>query len=76
MMDHHRFALRRATSLTRQRSKSDRRRQELFLTATGETMLQTARSAIAGHERKFTSLFSKTELEAFLSGLRRIHAKG
>jgi len=62
--------------LTRQRSKADRRRQELYLTATGETVLKTARAAIANHESKFTDLFSPAELEAFLSGLRRIHAQG
>lgn len=59
--------------VTRVRSKEDRRRQELYLTEDGETMLGRAKAAIAAHEAKFTGRFSAQELKALMGALGRIH---
>lgn len=59
--------------LSRTRSVSDRRRQELNLTPEGEAMLARARRAIADHERHFTSHFTAAELKALMNALSRIH---
>jgi DNA-binding MarR family transcriptional regulator len=58
--------------LERRRSTEDRRRQEIFLTPTGLTLLSTARNIIAQHEKRFTDRFTAEELEVLLDALRRI----
>jgi DNA-binding MarR family transcriptional regulator len=57
----------------RTRSVSDRRRQELNLTAAGEDLLVRAKRAIAEHERHFTSRFTPDEMKALMNALSRIH---
>ena len=59
--------------VARRRSASDRRRQELSLTARGATVLEAANRAIAMHERRFTERFSPAELKSLIEGLSRIH---
>lgn len=62
--------------LERRTSTIDRRRKDLFLTKQGQEVLQEARDLIAAHEKRFTSRFSGTELEAFIEQLRRIYLSG
>jgi len=59
--------------LSRRRSTDDRRRQELFLTEAGETVLAASKLAIAEHELRFTSRFTPSELKTLVNALRRIH---
>jgi DNA-binding MarR family transcriptional regulator len=59
--------------ISRQRSASDRRRQELSLTDAGNEALAEAKRIIAAHEREFTSRFTPDELSALVEALRRIH---
>ena len=58
--------------LKRERSREDRRRQELHLTDAGRKVLAQAKSRIAEHERKFKSRFSEAELEALVQALKRV----
>lgn len=60
----------------RTRSVSDRRRQELNLTAAGEALLAQANRAIDAHERNFTARFTAAELKALTSALKRIQQTG
>lgn len=55
----------------RKRSKSDRRRQELYATPAGQSMLRKVRTRIAKHEARFKSLFTPEELAALLAALKR-----
>jgi DNA-binding MarR family transcriptional regulator len=55
----------------RKRSKSDRRRQELYATPAGQSMLRKVRARIAKHEARFKSLFTPEELTALLAALKR-----
>lgn len=57
----------------RRRSTEDRRRQELYLTDAGQTMLADAKRAIDGHERGFKARFTPAELKALVAALSRIH---
>lgn len=59
--------------LTRERSKSDRRRQELYLTPLGIKTLNEAKALIAEHEKRFTAKFTAGELAMLFTALRRIH---
>jgi DNA-binding MarR family transcriptional regulator len=59
--------------ITRQRSKTDRRRQELFLTPLGERTLAESRRRIEEHEGRFTERFSAPELRTLFQALRRLH---
>jgi DNA-binding MarR family transcriptional regulator len=59
--------------VVRQRSASDRRRQELNLTRAGDRILSQAKQIIAEHEREFTSRFTPQELGVLVEALRRIH---
>lgn len=59
--------------LLRRRSLSDRRRQELNLTAEGEAMMRRTREAIGRHEKRFTSRFTAAELKVLIGALTRIH---
>lgn len=54
----------------RKRSKSDRRRQELYLTPAGQNALRKTKSLIAKHECRFTSRFTAAELSALLAALQ------
>lgn len=59
--------------VVRRRSVSDRRRQELNLTPTGEAVLAKSKRTIAEHERHFTSRFTADELKVLTNALGRIH---
>jgi DNA-binding MarR family transcriptional regulator len=60
--------------VVRKRSKSDRRRQELYLSAAGEKALRKVRARIIEHENRFKSLFEPGELAALLSALQKFRA--
>ncbi len=60
----------------RQRSTTDRRRQELYITPLGVSLLAESKRIIAKHEDGFTSRMTAKELETVLSVLRRIHGQG
>ncbi|MEJ0022833.1 MAG: MarR family winged helix-turn-helix transcriptional regulator [Alphaproteobacteria bacterium] len=59
----------------RRRSNTDRRRQELHLTATGKTFLVKCDRLLAEHEARFTSRFSEKELKALFAALARLHGQ-
>ncbi len=59
--------------IERRPSAADRLRQELHLTKAGRAMLARARALIDKHERRFTDLFSRDELDALLVALKRIY---
>ena len=60
----------------RQRSTTDRRRQELYLTPAGQNALRKAKARIAKHEERFKALFTAAELESLLSALQRLQDAG
>jgi len=60
----------------RQRSSTDRRRQELYLTPAGQGALRQAKARIAKHEKRFKSLFTAAELESLLTALQRLQDAG
>lgn len=62
--------------ITRERSKTDRRRQELYLTPLGQKTLNEAKALIAEHEKRFTSRFKPGELDALFTALKRLHSPG
>lgn len=55
----------------RKRSTTDRRRQELYLTAGGQDTLRKVKARIAKHEERFKSLFTAQELETLLAALEK-----
>lgn len=57
--------------LIRKRSEVDRRRQELYLTPAGQTMLRKVKTRIAEHEARFKALFKPAELAALLAALKK-----
>jgi len=57
----------------RERSKGDRRRQDLHLTEAGVQVVAQLNEMIAVHERHFTERFSPAELAALFAALKRIH---
>jgi DNA-binding MarR family transcriptional regulator len=59
--------------VVRRRSRSDRRRQELYLTPRGQTVLKAAKAKIGEHERRIKRRFSDAELEALCAALRRLY---
>ena len=58
--------------ITRERSRHDGRRQELFLTPKGRKTLGQTKTALAKHEHWMTSRFSETEVAELKQLLRRI----
>jgi DNA-binding MarR family transcriptional regulator len=58
--------------IERRRSRSDRRRQDLFLTTKGKQELAVLRRDMIGHEARFINMFSRQELMQFFDFLRRI----
>ena len=60
----------------RQRSSTDRRRQELYLTPAGQSALRKAKARIAKHEERFKSLFTAAELQSLLTALQRLQDAG
>ncbi len=59
----------------RRRSDTDRRRQELHLTATGKIFLQKCDRLLAEHEARFTSRFTEKELKVLFAALARFHGQ-
>jgi DNA-binding MarR family transcriptional regulator len=55
----------------RKRSTTDRRRQELYLTPAGQTLLRKVKSRIAQHEDRIKALFTPAELAVLLSALQK-----
>ena len=62
--------------LLRKRSTVDRRRQELYLTPAGQSMLRKVKSRIIEHEGRFKSLFKPAELATLLSALEKFRVLG
>jgi DNA-binding MarR family transcriptional regulator len=60
----------------RKRSSVDRRRQELYLTPAGQSMLKKCKARISEHEDKFRALFSAPELESLLDALKKFQSLG
>ena len=61
--------------ITRERSKADRRRQELFVTKLGEKTLATVKTRIAEHEKRFTARLTPAEVEVLTNLLRRVNGQ-
>jgi MarR family transcriptional regulator, organic hydroperoxide resistance regulator len=57
--------------IIRKRSTVDRRRQELYVTPTGQSMLRKAKTRIAAHEARFKALFKPAELATLLAALQK-----
>jgi DNA-binding MarR family transcriptional regulator len=57
----------------RQRSRSDGRKQALYLTAAGEAALAKARACIDAHEAWLKSRFTSDEVKKLVELLSRIH---
>jgi len=62
--------------LVRKRSTVDRRRQELYLTPAGQSMLRKAKARISAHEERFKALFKPAELAALLAALEKFRELG
>jgi DNA-binding MarR family transcriptional regulator len=60
----------------RKRSTIDRRRQELYLTPAGQNTLRKCKTRVSDHEKKFRELFTASELNALLEGLKRFQSLG
>jgi MarR family transcriptional regulator, organic hydroperoxide resistance regulator len=58
--------------IVRERSQSDGRRQEIYLTPKGRRTLAQCKAAIARHEREIAERFSAEELAELMRGLKRI----
>jgi DNA-binding MarR family transcriptional regulator len=61
--------------LLRERSRTDRRRQEIRLTAEGGARLAEASRLVRRHDGRFTARFSRTELKELTRMLRRLQAR-
>jgi DNA-binding MarR family transcriptional regulator len=62
--------------LARSRSAADRRRQELHLTAEGQTTLVKAKRAIDAHERRFKARLTDAELDTLFAVLAKLQQPG
>jgi MarR family transcriptional regulator, organic hydroperoxide resistance regulator len=58
--------------VVRKRSTEDGRRQELYVTAKGRKTLAQAKTAIHEHEKWISGRFSAKDLNALVTGLKRI----
>lgn len=61
--------------ISRRKSKSDGRRQEIRLTPRGKSVLKRARDLMRTCDGTIAKQFSKRELEVLLADLRRIHRR-
>ena len=57
--------------ITRVRSNADRRRQELQITAKGNSLLTRVKERIAEHEQRMRAMFTDDEFAALLSALQK-----
>lgn len=55
----------------RKRSTVDRRRQELYLTPSGQNTLRKVKARINAHEARVRSMFTKAEIDALIETLRK-----
>jgi len=62
--------------IIRKRSSVDRRRQELYLTPSGQSTLKKCKARIAEHEEKFRDMFTASELAALLEALKKFQTLG
>jgi DNA-binding MarR family transcriptional regulator len=60
----------------RKRSSVDRRRQELYLTPSGQATLRKCKSRIAEHEEKFRAMFTASELASLVGALKKLQSLG
>jgi DNA-binding MarR family transcriptional regulator len=60
--------------VTRKRSSTDRRCQELYLTPSGQSTLRKCKARIGEHEEKFRAMFTASELDALLDALRKFQS--
>lgn len=60
----------------RKRSSVDRRRQDLYLTPSGQATLKKCKAKISEHEEKFRQLFTAAELTALLEALKKFQGLG
>jgi len=60
----------------RKRSSTDRRRQELYLTPSGQSTLRKCKTRISEHEEKFRALFTASELASLLEALKKFQSLG
>lgn len=60
----------------RRRSSTDRRRQDLYLTPAGQSMLKKCKARIAKHDERFRALFTAPELDALVDALKRFQNLG
>ena len=58
----------------RKRSSVDRRRQELYLTPSGQSTLRKCKTRINEHEEKFNALFTSAELAALGEALKKFQS--
>ena len=62
--------------LIRKRSTTDRRRQELYLTPSGQSTLRKCKARIADHEEKFRAMFTASELASLVGALKKFQGLG
>jgi DNA-binding MarR family transcriptional regulator len=55
----------------RRRSSTDRRRQDLYLTPSGQSILKKCKARIAKHDERFRAMFTAQELESLVDALKR-----
>lgn len=60
-------------AVVRQRSIVDRRRHELYLTPTGQTLLVEVKATVKDLERQFAERFSSEELDTLVRLLKRLY---
>jgi MarR family transcriptional regulator, organic hydroperoxide resistance regulator len=60
----------------RKRSSVDRRRQDLYLTPSGQGVLRKCKARITEHEEKFRSMFTAAEYASLLDALKRFQNHG
>jgi DNA-binding MarR family transcriptional regulator len=60
----------------RKRSSVDRRRQDLYLTPAGQSILKKCKARIAEHDEKFRALFTSSELASLVDALKRFQNLG
>ena len=60
----------------RKRSSVDRRRQDLYLTPAGQSILKKCKARIAEHDEKFRALFTSSELASLVDALKRFQSLG
>jgi DNA-binding MarR family transcriptional regulator len=58
--------------VVRRKSSTDRRRQELYLTPVGQTLLRKVKARVAAHEERVKAQFGAAELTALLAALEKI----